>query len=188
MALNTYVALLRGINVGGNRLVSMDALRELCTNLGHQRVQTYVQSGNVVFQSRSAAVERMAKDLHRGIARELGVADVTVVMRAAQELEAAVAANPFSEAEQHPTMVHVLFLAEMPDPALVRAAVREAQAVHPDRFVVSGREAYLWFAKGAGKSKLANNFLEKRLKVPGTARNWNTVNKLVAMCQATASA
>lgn len=168
----TYVALLRGVNVGGKRKVSMATLRSIVESLGHTDVQTYIQSGNVVFKGGAGVT---ARELERAIERKLGL-DVTVMLRTRADLTRVVKQNPFSAVDL--SGVHVGFLTEKPKPAAVAAL--DAEQFAPDRFVVKGREVYLHLPNGMGRSKLPA-YLDRQLKVPATVRNWNSVLKLLEL-------
>ena len=174
----TYVALLRGVNLGARNKVSMADLRTLIESLGAEDVQTYVQSGNVVFKSRVRSAAKLAGDIERQISGELGL-EIRVVLRTDKQLARIVAGNPFAASQSEGTKLHVTFLAEAPKPSLTRAL--EPEAFEPDEFQVKGREVYLHTPKGYGRSKLSNAYFEKQLGVAGTTRNWNTVTKLAAL-------
>jgi uncharacterized protein (DUF1697 family) len=176
----TYVAMLRGINVGGRAKVAMAELRQLFADLGHTDVQTYIQSGNVVFATR-AARERVAVDLEQRIGADLGV-DVTVVLRTAQDLARIVAKNPFVGRGADPSTLHVTFLAGA---AGSGAAGRlDAPDAGPDELIVAGRDVYLHCPNGYGRTKLNNTFIERRLGARATTRNWRTVTKLLELASA----
>lgn len=174
----TYVALLRGINVGSHNKISMAALRELVEAAGGKDVETYVQSGNVVLRSARSASE-LGPELECRIERELGLT-VAVVVRTKAELARVAAGNPFAADEPDPKKLHVAFLAEKP----ARARVRDVEAADlgPERVHVAGKDVYLHYPNGYGRSKLSNAFLERRLGVASTTRNWRTVTKLAELC------
>ena len=176
--MTTYVAMLRGINVGGHQKVSMAALRTLVTDLGHSEVATYIQSGNVVFKSRAGDSTRVARAIEARIKRDLGMS-VTVVVRTGAELARVAAANPFLKAGKDAATLYVIFLASAPDAALVKKL--DPRAFKPDEFRLIRQEIYAHYPKGYGRSKMTNNVFEGRLNVAGTARNWNTVTRLVQM-------
>jgi uncharacterized protein (DUF1697 family) len=176
----TYVALLRGINVGGRTKIAMSDLRKLFADLGAEDVTTYVQSGNVVFRS-GAAAGPLARSIEERIAAELGLR-VTVVIRTGGELAKVVAGSPFADRGAEPTKLHVVFLADKPPTARVRAL--DATRGAPDEFRVVGREVYLHYPNGSGRSKITNAWFEKELGVAGTARNWRTVTKLAELAGA----
>lgn len=175
-----YIALLRGINVGGNKLVPMARLRALLERLGHTDVATLLQSGNAVFtaQGKPAALE---KQLSAAIESEFGF-EVAVLVRTRDELAAAIARNPLAGAEDSPSRFLVFFLSAVPDPKLLAALDPAAYA--PDEFRALGRELYARFPNGINQSKLVLALGGKRLGVVPTARNWATVNKLLALADA----
>jgi uncharacterized protein (DUF1697 family) len=169
-----YVALLRGINVGGRTRVAMADLRRLAVDLGHAKVETYLQSGNLLFSS-AAEPAGLAGELERRLADDLGVS-VTILLRTGEELAQVVAGNPFLGGSADPAKLHVTFLAEAPDRA--RAAALVAPAGQPDQLSLVGTEVYLYCPDGYGRTKLNNAFLERRLGVAATTRNWKTAGRL----------
>ena len=168
----TYAVLLRGINVGGHNKVPMGDLRAVVESLGHTDVTTYIQSGNVVFTSKKnvtpAALERVIKN-------EFGF-DITVVLRTRAELQRVVKDNPFARADLK--TVHVGFMASKPSPAAVRDLDTDQFA--PDEFAIKGTDLYLHLPNGMGRTKLPP-YLDRKLKIPTTVRNWNTVLKLLEL-------
>jgi len=169
-----YVALLRGINVGGHKKVAMGRLRELLEALGLQDVRTHLQSGNAVFGS-ELAQERLEHEIEQAISRELGM-DVRVLVRSRDELAAVVDADPFQETATDPSRYLVTFLSAAPSPQVV-AGIDPADH-EPDRFHLGRREIYLWCPNGLLASELPKAFSDKRLGVATTTRNWRTVTKL----------
>jgi uncharacterized protein (DUF1697 family) len=176
----TYVALLRGINLGAHKKVSMSDLRALFTDLGAEDVATYVQSGNVVFRSGDSAGE-LTQALEKRIRRDL-CHDVNVLLRTQRQLAELVAGNPFADRTSELTKLHVTFLADKPDPARVRKL--DPRLAEPDEFRVIGQEVYLHTPNGYGRSKLSNAYFEKQLDVSATTRNWRTVTKLAELAGA----
>lgn len=174
MAMNTWIALLRGINVGGNHIVPMQGLRVLLARHGCHDVQTYIQSGNVVFRSEDVEAGRAADRITAAIAAHHGFAPRTLVLGREELLEAA-RRCPFPP--EPAKSVHLYFLAEVPTaPNLAGlGALRTSE-----RFVLDERRFYLHTPEGLGSSKLAER-IERHLGVAATARNWNTVGKLVEM-------
>jgi uncharacterized protein (DUF1697 family) len=168
----TYAALLRGVNVGGRGRLPMPALVKAFESLGQEDVRSYIQSGNVVFRSTVTNREKLAAALERVLAEQFGL-ETRVLLRTHTELEAVVGGSPFDEA------VHVVFLDGTPKPAAVAAL--DPDRSPGDRFEVAGREIFLSLASGAGRTKLTLDWLERRLGVVGTQRNWNTVLKLVEL-------
>jgi uncharacterized protein (DUF1697 family) len=173
------IALLRGINIGPRQRVSMPELRKLIEGLGYTDVETLVQSGNVVFTSR-AKPATLEKQLEQEIEQRLGV-DPAVVVRTRDELAAAIEANPF-EVPSNPKDLHVTFLSGKPD-ADVRKKL-EAIDFGVDRLAFAGREIYIAYDNGMGRSELAKQLGRAKLGVEATDRNWNTVTKLLEMADA----
>ena len=173
-----YIALLRGINVGGNKKVPMAQLRELMEGLGYTDVATLLQSGNAVFTSKEKSPAKVVKQLEAAIAKEFGF-EVSVVLRTRDELAAAIQANPLSGAEDDPSHFLVTFLSDVPEPKKLEAI--DPKAYLPDEFRVVGREIYARFPNGIRDSKLATVLGGPRLGVTPTARNWNTVLKLLEL-------
>ncbi|HEY0492785.1 MAG TPA: DUF1697 domain-containing protein [Candidatus Dormibacteraeota bacterium] len=180
--MTTFVAMLRGINVGGNTLVRMDALRALVSGLGHTDVTTYIQSGNVVFKSRATQAPRVAHDIEARLKSELGL-EVTVVIRTMEELATTVRRNPFLPGSD-PATLYVIFLSDVADPK--SAAGIDAGHFAPDEFQILGREVFARYPNGYGRSKMTGAYFEKALRVRATARNWNTVSKLLQLAQGSA--
>jgi uncharacterized protein (DUF1697 family) len=175
----TYISMLRGINVGGHKKVSMSELRELFEGLGCKRVRTYIQSGNVVFEAAKKAPLSWSKQIEEAILGHFGF-PVAVVSRTSEEMGAAIHTDPFlQEKGIDPLKLHVTFLSEAPAPAALKKL--DTLAAKPDRFRHSGREVYLHCPNGYGSTRLSNNALEKALSVTATTRNWRTVNKLYEM-------
>ena len=173
--MNTYIAMLRGINVSGHKKIKMQDLQALFVALGHADVSTYIQSGNIIFKSPADSPSQLAGAIEERIAQDLGLA-VTVLLRTKDELAQVIDGNPFVRQGIDPARLHVTFLAAAPDPALVhRVDVHNAE---PDEFRVLGREIYLHCPQGYGRTKLNNAFWERRLGVAATTRNWNTVTRL----------
>ncbi|HEX3488288.1 MAG TPA: DUF1697 domain-containing protein [Streptosporangiaceae bacterium] len=185
----THVALLRGINVGVQTRVAMSDLREIVTSLGHQDVATYIQSGNVVFTSPSADPARLADDLEAAISARLGISPAVVVL-SREDLAGAVAANPYPQAAG-PKLLHAVFRREeMNDEQVAAVAAAEQRARDkgsPDEATVVGRTLYLHTPGGLGRSELAAQLSRTGQAMSpgggGTARNWATVTRLMAMLE-----
>ncbi|HEY0639966.1 MAG TPA: DUF1697 domain-containing protein [Pseudonocardiaceae bacterium] len=168
-----YAALLRGINLGSRNRVAMTDLRAIFTDLGHRDVVTHVQSGNVAFTSGGGT----AADIERAVTGELAARlghDVPVMVRSHAELGRLVDGVPYPVDD--PLRTHVTLLAEAPDAELVAAlTVPEGESA---RLTLRGRDVYLHTPDGYGRTKLSNAFLERRLKVAATTRNWRTVTTM----------
>jgi uncharacterized protein (DUF1697 family) len=169
-----YAALLRAVNLVKRNRIAMADLRAILTELGYADVKTHLQSGNAVFTSDlpAAALER---HIAAALAEQAGLR-CAVMVRTGAELAAVLAANPLGHEPEKPSWFFVSFLAAEPQPAA--AAALTALDVGPDQAWIIGREAYLWCPTGPLDSKLGGPFVEKRLGVAGTARNWNTVSRL----------
>jgi uncharacterized protein (DUF1697 family) len=177
--MKTLVALLRGINVGGKNKIAMSELRSSLSSLGLQDVATYIQSGNVVFRSPDRA-DDLAGDIEQRIAGDFGVS-VTVLLRTASDLQAVGRSNPFLKGGADHSKLHVVFLSDRP--AANAVAGLDPERSPPDQFSLLGREIYLHLPNGSGRSKLTIDYFERRLGVAATARNWNTLIKLIALTQ-----
>ncbi len=153
----------------------MKTLKALFEGVGLRDVTTYVQSGNVVF---TAATAPEAADLEAAIAGEFGI-DVTVILRTAGELAAVLGANPFLGGGAERSKLHVTFLAGAPAPGALDSL--DAARYPPDEFRLLGREVYLHTPGGYGRSKLGNDFFERKTGLRATTRNWNTVTRLVEL-------
>ena len=168
-AMTTYVALLRGINVGGNKKVPMADLRRLLEGLGYEDVSTVLQSGNAVFEAAKAEPER----IEQAIEAELGF-DVRVLMRTHAELQEVVDGNPFGAAvERDAKNVHVWFLDRSVEPNV------DPEVIAPEEIAPGPKVLYVCYPNGMGRSTLSRHVNEKTLGVTATARNWNTVVKLL---------
>ena len=171
-----YIALLRGINVGGYTKIGMKDLRGLFADMGFESAQTYLQSGNVVFGAPDGqAPAELAAGIEKRIESDLGVS-VTVLLRTADSLARTLAANPYLDREDDPTKLHVTFLAEAP--TAEQAGRLETPAAETAEFSLAGDEIHLHVPGGYGRTKLNNAFIERRLGMPATTRNWKTVNAL----------
>jgi uncharacterized protein (DUF1697 family) len=174
----TCVALVRGINVGGHNRVAMQDLRLLAEQLGFEDVRTLLQSGNLVFRTRTVDMEALEARLEREAGKRLGLKTPAFFVRTADEWVALVKKNPFrEEAERDPARLLAVLVKDAPRPAAV-AALRAAIPGR-ERVEARGRVAYFYYPDGVGRSKLTPALIEKHLAGPATARNWNTVMKLL---------
>jgi uncharacterized protein (DUF1697 family) len=177
--MTTHIGLLRAVNLGAHNKVAMADLRGLLTGLGMQDARSLLQSGNLVFRSEIAATAQLEDLLQHGAANRLGL-ETDFFVRTAKEWQAIIAGNPFPrEARRDPSHLLVMFLKKPPD----RAAVTALQNAISGREVVSasGREAFITYPDGIGRSRLTTAVIEKTLGTRGTGRNWNTVVKLAAL-------
>ncbi|MCP3981788.1 MAG: DUF1697 domain-containing protein [bacterium] len=173
-----HVALMRGINVGGKNKLPMKDLVTLFVDAGCTDVQTYIQSGNVVFHAPRDTLRHIPQRVSAAIADRFGYA-VPVVLRSAAELRKTVRNNPFLKPGVDTKLLSVMFLADRPRPAAVAAL--DPDRSPPDEFAVAGREIYLCCPGGVARTKLTNQYFDSRLSTIGTARNWATVLRLSAM-------
>jgi len=176
-----FVSLFRGINVGGNKPVRMDALKELHESQGLQRVETYIQSGNVVFTSEDAIPAQLSRQIEEAFEHKFGFLS-KVMVRSADEFNMTIENNPFKDQPMKETKwVVAMFLASEP----ISTALEDIQKTYsgPEELHITGHEVYIYYPQGIGPSKLTNTFLEKKLKTMGTARNWNTVLRLQKMME-----
>ena len=179
--LDTYVALLRGVNVGGKNKLPMKDLAQLCAEANCLHVQTYIQSGNAVFQAAAGAADRLPLRIAALIAGRFGF-QVPVVLRTANQLEAIVASNPFLEQNAPEEALHVMFLADLPRPEQVASLDPNRSA--PDTFVVRGGDIYLHLPSGVADTKLTNAYFDAKLATISTSRNWKTITKLLELTSA----
>jgi len=176
-----FVALLRGVNVGG-KVAKMDAVRASFEALGLGQVRTYVQSGNVLFAAKAGTPAALAKKIAARLETDIGFR-IAVLVLSAKDLSRVVAGNPFlKEKGIDPKKLHVTFLDAAPPAAGLQKM--EGVASGRDRFVARGTTIYLHCPDGYGRSKLVNNAFERALKVGATTRNWNTVTTLASMLAA----
>jgi uncharacterized protein (DUF1697 family) len=177
----TYIAMLRGINVGGHKAIKMEALRASFVALRLSNVKTYVQSGNVVFGAEIGSVPALSEKIEGRILQDFDFS-VPVFLRTAKELQEIIRRNPFltDTAIDH-SKLHITFLADVAP----KMALEELQplAAKPEQFRVIGRQIYLYCPNGYGRTRLSNTAIERKLSVGATTRNWKTVNTLLVLTQ-----
>jgi uncharacterized protein (DUF1697 family) len=177
--MTTCIALLRAINLPGHNKVGMGDLTKLCGELGLTDARTLLQTGNLVFRSKSCAAARLEASLEQAAKKRLGL-DTDFFVRTAEEWKEIVEANPFpKEAKSDPAHLVVMLLKDAPDPKSVTAlqdAIKGREVVR-----AGGRQAYLVYPDGIGRSRLTTVLIEGKLGTRGTGRNWNTVLKLGAL-------
>lgn len=173
-----HLALLRGINVGGGNKVAMAELRALADELGWERAETYIQSGNLVFEAAGEPAE-LETDLETRIRRRFGL-DIPAIVRAADEWPDIVAANPFPDAAEAEPNRLMLLLCKQPPGSEAAGALRE-RGRDGERVAVAGGALWIHYAGGAGRSKLTPALIDRLVGSPATARNWRTVLRLQEM-------
>ena len=177
----TFVALQRGVNVGAAKRLAMAALQAAFEEAGGGEVETLLQSGNVVFDAPADEGEAIAARARASLARDLDI-DAPIVLRDGESWLRLVAGNPFLAGGADPNMLHAACLSAAP--SAERIARLEPDRSPPDAFVVVGADVYLSLPNGVARSKLSNAWLDARLGLVSTMRNWRTVTKLAAMVEA----
>jgi len=177
----TYLALLRGINVGGKNMLPMKTLTGIFSDAGCGEVRTYIQSGNVVFTAAPRVADKLTSVISARIQESLGLS-VPVVLRTAGDVERIATSNPFRSRGVPEDITYVMFLAHKPDPQAV--AGLDPERSPGDEFIVQGGEIYLHLRNGAATTKLTNAYFDSKLKTVSTSRNWRTVLKLREMTMA----
>ena len=172
-----YLVMPRGINVGTRNRVPMAELRSKLADEGYSDVATVLQSGNVIVSTESARADRVGSAVQRLLSDEFDV-NVPCVVRSANQVRRVVERNPLREAVSDPSRYLVNFLSQEPDPEMVRALLEEDHS--PETIAIEGTEAYVWTPDGVKAMTLSYVYLEKRFGVTATARNWNTLEKIVA--------
>ena len=175
--LSRLALLLRGINVGGNNKVPMADLKRLLTDLGYQDITTILNSGNAVVTTHESP-EQAERRTSTALKNELGLS-IQVMARTHDDLTGVVAANPLKDVADNPKYHVVTFLADAP-PKDALAAI-DAETYAPECWKLISRELFVWYAYGQGKTKIPPSLFDKHLKVGATARNWNTVLKLLEL-------
>jgi len=179
--MSVYVGLLRAVNVGGRNMIKMEVLREICAALKFRGAQTYVQSGNVVFECDERDCAVVEKKLAAAIEKKVGFRP-DVMVRTTAELREVVKRNPFAKQRGiEPKKLLVTFLSSVPDAEGLKAA--RALKPDPEEMHIVGREAFVYYPNGFGKSKFVWTKVERLLKVSGTGRNWNSVLALLEMAE-----
>ncbi|WP_303318260.1 DUF1697 domain-containing protein [Flavivirga abyssicola] len=174
--MKTYIALLRGINVSGQKKIPMAELRDLLTNSGLEHVQTYIQSGNVIFKSTEQDIQKLELKIHETIKMHFGF-EVPILIKTPEGLQKVFDDCPFPEEKK--TNSYFTLLYTIPDKDLVKEA---AKLSYPnEEFVIMNSCIYFYCSTGYGKAKYSNNFFERKLKTTSTARNYKTMLKLLEL-------
>jgi len=170
-----FIALLRGINVSGQKQIKMPDLKSLFEESGFQNIETYIQSGNVIFTSKEKLPEKLEQKISLAIKRKFGF-DVQIIVLTPEEIEYVLNNNPFIKKKKESKKLYVTFLAKSPS----NENINKLNAIDysPEEYIIDGRYIYLFVPNGYGKAKLNNNFFESKLNVSATTRNWKKVNKM----------
>jgi uncharacterized protein (DUF1697 family) len=178
--MKVVIGLLRGVNLAGRHQIKMDVLRALCESLGLCNPQTWLQSGNVIFTTKERDLPKLARRMESAIEKKVGFRP-DVVLRTSDELREVITKNPFTKRNDiEGSKLLVTFFEDAPAPE-VREQVLRIKG-HPEEIHMASRELYIYYPDGMGRSKL-NPVLTRALKNKGTARNWNTVGKLLEMSE-----
>ncbi|WP_338814806.1 DUF1697 domain-containing protein [Bernardetia sp. Wsw4-3y2] len=179
-----YISILRGINVGGKRKILMSDLKELYQSLGFENVQTYIQSGNVIFNS-SLDKNEISIQIEKAVFEKYGF-EVPVIIRTKEELQNIQSSNPFIESKENRNKekiinnLHLTFLEEVPTTQNIEKT-KEIEAKTDDKFEIVENNIFIFCEGKYHTSKLTNNFFEKKLKTKATTRNWKTIEKLTEL-------
>ena len=172
-----YAAFLRGINVGGRTSMKMERLREVFAALGFENVKTYIQSGNVVFETARSDDEKLAARIEAAVEKEFF--KTPVMVRSVDEIREIVENNPFAGEEFEDKLFHVVFLAEKLSDE--KTAMLLANSTETEKFAVRDREIYCLLKDGVADSLLGKKYIDNKLKTPATARNWRTLNRILEL-------
>lgn len=179
--METYIAILRGINITGHHLIRMDDLKALAESQGLINVSTYIQSGNLVFGYEQSDHEKLAGILENSIRQKFGF-QVPVIIRTISQMVLVYENNPFvTERQENIDKLYVTFFAKLP--SFDSQLINYHNEFLPDEFIISTDRAYVLCQNGYGTTKINNQFFENKLKVTATTRNWKTVRQLVNMAQ-----
>ena len=179
--MDKFIALLRGINVSGQKKIKMADLRQHLTDVGLEQVQTYIQSGNILFDSPGKTLDECAKLIKDKIQAEYSF-DVPVMMRTAADIAHIVGNNPMPDVPAENYNIYIVTLLDAEPTAEAKAEI-PAEGPAGEQTKIIGREIYTFYPNGSGRTKLTTNFFEKKLGVNATARNWKTLIKLTDMTQ-----
>lgn len=173
-----YVALLRGINVSGQKIIKMEVLKKMFERLNFEQVKTYIQSGNVIFESNILETNKLAERIIEEIEIEFGF-QVPVLVKKISELQEIISHNPYSNLNEDE--LKRLYIVLLKNPA-EQFLIEQLNSIDyaPEEFHITEKAIYFYCPSGYGKSKIDNNFFEKKLKVVATTRNWKTMNALAS--------
>lgn len=174
----TFIALLRGINVSGHNMIKMDALKQLFSDLGFSNIQTYLQSGNVVFNSEEIHEDKLRETIESSILKQFGLI-VPVIILEKDRLISVRNSCPFISENQDPSAIYITFLHEKIDQNSFSSIL--LPKITGEEALAGEKAIYLYLPAGYGKTKLNNNFFENKLKTVATTRNWKTVNELLIL-------
>lgn len=172
-----YIAFLRAINVGGHGIIKMEELRKMFEALKFKNVKTYIQTGNVVFETSTKDSGSLTKKIEKHLLKSLGY-EVETMLRTTTEMEEIIKDNPFKKTKLDKTIhLYLTFLSEEPADELKKSLIASSDDVAT--FKIKNRELYTLYKRSNAKHPFSNNFVEKKLKVAATTRNWNVINKVL---------
>lgn len=175
----TYIALLRGINVSGHKKIKMADLRIALEQLNFTDIVTYIQSGNIVFKSVHNSITELELLIQKQILTDFGF-EVPVLIKTPKELKTVFDNNPFEKNKLNdPKLFYVVFLKDKPQQKHIETL--KTYDYSPEAYVINEKIIYFYAANGAGNAKMSNNFFENKLKVIATSRNWRTIQKLIEL-------
>ena len=175
------IALLRAVNVGGTGKIPMAELRTLFESLKYQDVRTFIQTGNVIFRTPEEDFAKLARKLENAIEKRFGFRTV-VILRTPAELRDLISRNPFENREGIlPSKLLVVLLESQPD--VECCAKLNAIKMDPEELMISGRELFIYYPNGMARPSFSQSAFDRAMKIPGTGRNWNSVNKLLALAE-----
>ena len=175
-----FVALLRGINVSGQKQIKMSALKSLFEETGFSEVETYIQSGNVIFSSKEKSSKKLEQKISLAIKKKFGF-NVPIIVLTPEEIEYVINNNPFIKKKKDSEKLYVTFLSSLPTDENIKKL--NAIDYSPEEYIIDGRYIYLFVPNGYGKAKLNNNLFENKLKVFGTTRNLKTIKALFELTE-----
>lgn len=173
-----YAAFLRGINVGGKNKVKMETLREICASIGLENVKTYINSGNVIFETANSDDKKIAEKIEKAIEKEFAL-HIKTIVRSISEMEEIIENNPFDGQFENDKDLHVFFLDE--ELSDEKRKMLLSNNNENEKFAVRGREIFYLLQGSFSDSLMGKDYIGKKLKVSATARNWRTVNKVLEL-------
>lgn len=177
--MQTYITLLRGINVSGHHIIKMDALRSLFQLMGFENIRTYIQSGNIVYEGKNIEIAQLNRQIAQEIEKVFGYS-IHVQTFTKQQFETILQGNPFVEdGEKDTAFMHVMFVNQVPSNLKLDNIYSKQR--HGEEISIQNEAVYLYLPKGSGDSKWSNTFLENQLKVQATTRNWKTCQQLLSL-------
>jgi uncharacterized protein (DUF1697 family) len=179
--MQTYITLLRGINVSGHHIIKMDALRSLFQLMGFENIRTYIQSGNIVYKGKSIEIDQLNRQIAQEIEKVFGFS-IHVQTFTNTQFQNILQGNPFiADGEKDTAFMHVMFVNQAPSNLKLDNIYSKQR--HGEEIAIQNEAVYLYLPKGSGDSKWSNTFLENQLKVQATTRNWKTCQQLLLLAE-----